>query len=402
MGCSASRIDSRSCGPSLDGRICITGLEQCVQTGDVLLFSSTHAASNVTKCFTASTWDHCGLVVKLSPKHIFILEYAGGVYLYPLFTRLYSYFALQGREIRLRKLKTNGSRAEMQAQVETFVKGVLGQAPPSLEEMVVAVLKQGPALNAFISKLRGNQDEVEDNLSSLFCSKLVAALYKHVGLIGSGRASGDFLPKHFSQEYDDYVDLQGGASLGPEIQISFDAVQAEVDEIRKAVEEEERYRPEALIKLISSLYLSCSSAVQSWVSLKSLKCMPRELNTKAGDTFASPAPRPKLKSLYSKPTDDDGPPTASPSSASSSAGDESTSPASQLKTFGGVEITSGKIVEDVLNTNDGGIYSPKARAYKSRTAASPRAAGGGGVTGASKLDFGRWATDAFWPQLVAM
>ena len=54
--------------------------------------------------------------------------------------------------------------------------------------------------------------------------------------------------------------------------LTSDAVQAEVDEIRKAVEEEERYRPEALIKLISSLYLSSSSAMQSWVSLK---CMPR-------------------------------------------------------------------------------------------------------------------------------
>ena len=62
-------------------RVCVTTLEQSVQTGDLILFSSKHAASHVTKCFTASTWDHCGLVVKLSPKHVFILEYAGGVYL---------------------------------------------------------------------------------------------------------------------------------------------------------------------------------------------------------------------------------------------------------------------------------------------------------------------------------
>ena len=62
-------------------RVCVTGLESSVQTGDLILFSSKHAASHVTKCFTASTWDHCGLVVKLSPKHVFILEYAGGVYL---------------------------------------------------------------------------------------------------------------------------------------------------------------------------------------------------------------------------------------------------------------------------------------------------------------------------------
>ena len=98
MGCAASRIRYGMT------RVCVTTLEQSVQTGDLILFSSKHAASHVTKCFTASTWDHCGLVVKLSPKHVFILEYAGGVYLYPLFTRLYSYYAIQGREICIRRL----------------------------------------------------------------------------------------------------------------------------------------------------------------------------------------------------------------------------------------------------------------------------------------------------------
>ena len=137
---------------------CVTGLEASVQTGDIILFSSRHAASHVTKCFTASTWDHCGLVVKLSPKHVLILEYAGGVHLYPLFTRLYSYYAIQGREIAIRKLKTSISRTEMEQQVESFVKSVLGQQPPSIEEMAVAVLKQGPALNAFISQLRGSHE----------------------------------------------------------------------------------------------------------------------------------------------------------------------------------------------------------------------------------------------------
>ena len=70
-------------------------------------------------------------------------------------------------------------------------------------------------------------------MSSLFCSKLVAAVYKHVGLIGRDRTAGDFLPKHFSQEYDGYVNLQLGAALGPEIPISFEAVQAEVEEVMR-------------------------------------------------------------------------------------------------------------------------------------------------------------------------
>ena len=277
MGCAASRIRYGMT------RVCVTTLEQSVQTGDLILFSSKHAASHVTKCFTASTWDHCGLVVKLSPKHVFILEYAGGVYLYPLFTRLYSYYAIQGREICIRRLKTPGPRIEMQAQVEGFVKSVLGDSPPSIEEMVMAVLKQGPALNTFLSKLRGNSSEVEDDLSSLFCSKLVAAVYKHVGLIRRDRAAGDFLPKHFSQEFDGYIDLQGGASLSNEVPISFDAVHAEVEELKLRIAEREHMdraiKPEVLLSLVSSLYLAAREfgvgVPQATLdAIKRLNCMP--------------------------------------------------------------------------------------------------------------------------------
>ena len=83
MGCTVSRLKAEGAA-----RVCVTSLEESCQTGDLVLFSSRHAASQMTKCFTGSAWDHCGLVVKLSPKHVLILEYAGGVYLYPLFTRL--------------------------------------------------------------------------------------------------------------------------------------------------------------------------------------------------------------------------------------------------------------------------------------------------------------------------
>ena len=144
------------------------------------------------------------MVVKLSDSQVFILEYAGGVFLYPLFTRLYSYFAIQGREICLRRLSLPHERPEMQAQVEEL-RGVLGQKPPSIEEMVLAVLSQQSILSAFIGRLRGGgggdddgadgaQHAVADDLSSFFCSKLVAAMYKPRAALGAplvGRLSAD-------------------------------------------------------------------------------------------------------------------------------------------------------------------------------------------------------------------
>jgi len=388
MGCTVSRLKAEGAT-----RVCVTSLEDSCQTGDLVLFSSRHAASQMTKCFTASAWDHCGLVVKLSPKHVLILEYAGGVYLYPLFTRLYSYYAIQGREIVIRRLKTKEPRSEMQQQVESFVKSVLGQKPPSIEEMVMAVLKQGPALNAFLSHLRGGK-EIEDDLSSLFCSKLVAAVYKHVGLIGPDRTLGDFLPKHFSAQYDGYVDLQGGAKLGPEITISFDAVQAEVDEVKMRVAERERIQPEAVLSLVNSIYLtareSCSDLASSMkiqstklhsstdrelmLKLSSLKgvklsCLPGNRS----DTDLARVAR-SSGGKGAGDDDDDRVSTASPVSTATDLTPSNTEPptaASSPKSKGssrlmpgGVEITSGSIVVDVQNVNDGGIYSPMGSAGK--------------------------------------
>jgi hypothetical protein len=119
--------------------ISVRDLDSVVQTGDIILFSSKHAGAKVTKFFTASTWDHIGLVVRF-PTGVYILEYAGGVYLYPLFTRLYTYYAIQGRLIALRRLLPGVSRDELQSSLEHFVRSLLGQKPPSIAEVTTSRL----------------------------------------------------------------------------------------------------------------------------------------------------------------------------------------------------------------------------------------------------------------------
>ena len=263
-GCAQSRMRSR---------VDVRDLEGSVRTGDIILFSSKHAAAAVTKCFTASTWDHIGLVVKFGPRHVYILEYAGGVYLYPLFTRLYTYFAVQGREIHLRRLLPGQDREIMQKRVEDFVRGVLGHSPPSIQEMVVAVLKQEQFLSTFISRLAGGGTAdgtadghpepaaVEDNLETLFCSKLIAAVYKDAGLLAKHRVSSNFLPKHFSASYDGYLDLQHDAVLGPELPVNFESVTEEIDAIRATIAEDARFRPEHVVRAVSNFYLTATSNV---------------------------------------------------------------------------------------------------------------------------------------------
>ena len=256
MGCAHSRLRTK---------VDVRDLESSVHTGDIILFSSKHAAAHVTKCFTASTWDHCGLVVKFGHRHVFVLEYAGGVYLYPLFTRLYTYYAVQGRVITLRRLLPGQDRAEMQRKVERFVRNVLGKSPPSIPELLTAFLKQEHYIQAFIDKLAGGDNrerpEVQDDISTMFCSKLMAAIYKDVGLLAPHRAAADFMPKHFSAQYDDYLDLQKGAMLGPELPINFDSVADEVNALREQIAEDSQFKSEDAVKAITNFYLTATSGL---------------------------------------------------------------------------------------------------------------------------------------------
>ncbi|KAL3924902.1 MAG: hypothetical protein SGPRY_003782 [Prymnesium sp.] len=166
MGCSQSRVRTR---------VSVRDVEAVAQTGDLILFSSKHAGAKLTKFFTASTWDHIGMVIRFPSKEgnqTFILEYAGGVFLYPLFTRLYTYYAIQGRMIVLRRLLPCTSRSQLQTTLQQYVRSLLGQKPvssrlPSITEMVMAVLKQETVLTGFISKLRGSTDSVDGEVTVL-------------------------------------------------------------------------------------------------------------------------------------------------------------------------------------------------------------------------------------------
>jgi hypothetical protein len=63
-----------------------------------------------------------------------------------------------------------------------------------------------------------------DDLSHLFCSKTVAVCYKAAGLLAPNRKAHKLLPKHWSETCDDFLNLQGGTSLGPEQRVTFESV----------------------------------------------------------------------------------------------------------------------------------------------------------------------------------
>ena len=88
-------------------QIWIHHLTQAVRTGDVVLFSSKHAASNITKFFTNSSWDHVGVVVKPTPRRAYLVEWGGGLFATELVERLSEYDQYDAREIKWRHLKVS-------------------------------------------------------------------------------------------------------------------------------------------------------------------------------------------------------------------------------------------------------------------------------------------------------
>ena len=201
-------------------------LQEVVQTGDLLLFSSRHAASNLTKFFTNSSWDHVGIVVRPRRGFTFVVEWAGGIFASPMVERLNDYYGAQGRMICVRRLTPGqcGRRA-LQHNVETFIERAmsegLGMGSPSMLEISKAILAQlGGRAGTAVSL---QTDAHAEARQGLFCSKLIAATYKHAGLLKNDRASADYLPKHFSSSYNAFLNLQRGAYLGDEISISFEA-----------------------------------------------------------------------------------------------------------------------------------------------------------------------------------
>ena len=77
LSCRAPRKD----GPSaLRPTAWVQELTASCRTGDIVLFSSKHSSSNITKFFTNSVWDHVGVVVRPSPNRAYLVEWGQGLF----------------------------------------------------------------------------------------------------------------------------------------------------------------------------------------------------------------------------------------------------------------------------------------------------------------------------------
>lgn len=194
-----------------------------LKTGDILLFSGKGGISEGIKFFTVSKWSHVGMVYRFSdpndPKgSVFCWEsttlsnladadtgkLTKGVQRVELSERLERCFAA-GYEISVRSLSSPLSD-NMIRVLNDFRHEVSGRP---YEKDKIELMK-----SAYDGIFGGNKED----LSSLFCSELVAEAYQRMGLLTEKLPSNEYTPKNFSSEKS--LSLELGYSLSNETAIT--------------------------------------------------------------------------------------------------------------------------------------------------------------------------------------
>ena len=184
-------------------------------TGDIVLFSGKGGISAGIKIGTFSRWSHVGMVVRL-PEYDFVTLWESttlvdlndldtrrpikGVQLVPMSTRLRDYSG----DVAVRHL-TEEARAAMDIpELMRLRREIAGRPYEQYEIELIRAAYDGPFGR-----------NVED-LSSLFCSELVAEAYQRMALVTETKPSNEYTPADFGEGRG--LVLETGA-LGPEIML---------------------------------------------------------------------------------------------------------------------------------------------------------------------------------------
>lgn len=192
-----------------------------LSTGDIVLFSGKGVVSEAIKLFTLSKWSHIGMVVKIADWDSVLLwesttlsnmqdaidgKAKRGVQTVLLSERIRGYRG----EIAIRKLNFEIT-PEMRKALVDFRKEVKNRP---YEEDKIELIKA-----AYDGPFGSNRK----NLSSLFCSELVAESYQRMGLLllesEGGKPSNEYTPKDFSDK--GKLDLQLEAKLEGEVLVVY-------------------------------------------------------------------------------------------------------------------------------------------------------------------------------------
>ncbi|MEM7576402.1 MAG: hypothetical protein AAF328_02910 [Planctomycetota bacterium] len=197
-----------------------------LKTGDLVLFSGRAPVSRLIQLFTAGPWSHVGMVVRLS-------EFDDAVMLWESTTLTTLPDVERGRPIRgvqLVPLSQRLAHYEGSAAVRHLHRPVTFGQRDALASLRHRLARR-PYERRELELLRSALDLVgtpnREDLSSVFCSELVAEAYQAMGLLAEppkGPPSNEYTPMDFSEARQDALALQKRQRLSPEVTIECAAV----------------------------------------------------------------------------------------------------------------------------------------------------------------------------------
>ncbi|MDD7984471.1 YiiX/YebB-like N1pC/P60 family cysteine hydrolase [Lentisphaera marina] len=189
-----------------------------LETGDIILFSGPGILSAGIKLGSLCKWSHVGMVVRVqnpdialiyqatpstAVKDFFLKKENPGVQINVLSHVIETYPG----DISLRKLNVERTQ-EFLDGLSAFRKEIQGRPFEESKWEIILAAYDGP--------FGSNQEE---DLSSLFCSELIAEAYQRMGLLlgdeAGGKLSNEFTPRDFSEK--GKIELLLGATLDLEI-----------------------------------------------------------------------------------------------------------------------------------------------------------------------------------------
>ncbi len=193
-----------------------------LKTGDILLFSGKGGISDGIKFFTLSKYSHVGMVYRFDNE----LDPNGSLFCWESTT------LSDLKDADTGKLTKGVQRVELSERLERcFAKGyeisVRQLSKKLANDMILALnnfrheVSGRPYETSKIELLKAAYDGLfgdnKEDLSSLFCSELVAEAYQRMGLLTENLPSNEYIPKDFSEEKS--LSLELGYSLQKEIDI---------------------------------------------------------------------------------------------------------------------------------------------------------------------------------------
>lgn len=187
------------------------------KTGDIILFSGQGLISTGIKVGTGSKWSHVGMIIRLQEFDMVAVwesttlktikdsktgTYVKGVQINQLRDRIIQY----GGDIAVRHLEDVEFTQDDMSKLSVLRRDLTGRPyQKGILELIKAAYDGPGGAN-------------KEDLSSIFCSELVAEAYQTLGLLDENIASSDYVPADFSENSKKPLKLLKG-KLGPEILI---------------------------------------------------------------------------------------------------------------------------------------------------------------------------------------